>query len=70
MVKLMRIWRVGGKDAVLTFLLIKQEGNRLSTIGIASHSGSMRYFLLAFGYGPHKMPNTALFHLIYDNGDW
>jgi probable phosphoglycerate mutase len=41
-----------------------------STIGIASHSGSMRYFLLAFGYGPHKMPNTALFHLIYDDGVW
>ena len=41
-----------------------------SVIGIASHSGSMRYFLLAFGYGPHKIPNTALFHLIYDNGVW
>ena len=39
-------------------------------IGVASHSGSMRYFFLAFGYGPHKMPNTALYHLIYDNGQW
>ena len=39
-------------------------------IGVASHGGAMRYFLYAFGYGPHKMPNTALFHLIYDNGDW
>lgn len=40
------------------------------TIGVASHSGSMRYFLLAFGYGPHKMPNTSLFHLIYHDGGW
>ena len=39
-------------------------------IGVASHSGSMRYFFLAFGYGPHKMPNTALYHLIYDNDHW
>ena len=39
-------------------------------IGVASHSGSMRYFFLAFGYGPHKMPNTALYHLIYDDGKW
>ncbi|MBE6443905.1 MAG: histidine phosphatase family protein [Alphaproteobacteria bacterium] len=39
-------------------------------IGVASHSGSMRYFLYKFGYGPHKMPNTALFHLIYENGEW
>ena len=38
-------------------------------IGAASHSGSMRYFLLAFGYGPHKIPNTAVFHLVYD-GSW
>jgi len=39
-------------------------------IGVASHSGSMRYFFLAFGYGPHKMPNTALYHLSYDDGKW
>lgn len=39
-------------------------------IGVASHSGSMRYFFLAFGYGPHKMPNTALYHLIWQNGEW
>ena len=38
-------------------------------IGVASHSGSIRYFLLAFGYGPHKIPNTAVFHLFY-NGAW
>ena len=40
------------------------------TIGIASHSGSIRYFLLGLGYGPHKMPNTALYHVIYENGKW
>ena len=39
-------------------------------IGVASHSGAMRYFLLALGYGPHKMPNTALFHVIYEDGKW
>ena len=39
-------------------------------IGVASHSGAMRYFFLAFNYGPHKMPNTALYKLIYDNGNW
>lgn len=41
-----------------------------NVIGVASHGGAMRYFLYAFGYGPHKMPNTALFHLRYNNGDW
>ena len=41
-----------------------------TTIGIASHSGSIRYFLLGLGYGPHKMPNTALFHIIYEDGKW
>ena len=39
-------------------------------IGVASHSGSMRYFFLAFGYGPHKMPNTALYHLVWQDGKW
>lgn len=39
-------------------------------IGVASHGGSIRYFLYKFGYGPHKMPNVALFHLIYQDGDW
>lgn len=39
-------------------------------IGVASHSGSMRYFFLAFGYGPHKMPNTALYHLIWQDSVW
>ena len=34
-------------------------------MGIASHGSSIRYLLMAFGYGPHKMPNTALYHLTY-----
>ena len=41
-----------------------------NTIGVASHGGSMRYFLIALGYGPHKMPNTVLFHVIYEDGKW
>ena len=41
-----------------------------NVIGVASHSGSMRYFLLAFGYGPHKMPNTSLFHIVWEDGKW
>ena len=47
-------------------MLISKE----SVIGVASHGGAMRYFLLALGYGPHKMPNTILFHVIYDDGKW
>ena len=39
-------------------------------IGVASHGGAMRYFLIALGYGPHKMPNTALFHIVYEDGKW
>lgn len=39
-------------------------------IGVASHGAAMRYFLLKFGYGPHKMENTALFHLVYEDGKW
>lgn len=39
-------------------------------IGVASHSAAIRYFLLKFGYGPHHMENTALFHLVYEDGNW
>ena len=39
-------------------------------IGVASHGGAIRYFLTALGYGPHKMPNTALFHVIYEDEKW
>jgi len=39
-------------------------------IGIASHGSSIRYLLMAFGEKPHRMPNTALYHLIYDNQSW
>ena len=39
-------------------------------IGIASHGGSIRYFLLSIGKTLGKMPNTALFHVKYENGKW
>ncbi|MBR2923139.1 MAG: histidine phosphatase family protein [Alphaproteobacteria bacterium] len=39
-------------------------------IGVASHGAAIRYFLVALGYGPHKMENTALFHIIYNDGKW
>lgn len=39
-------------------------------IGIASHGSSIRYLLMYFGYPPHRMANTALFHLIWDEGRW
>lgn len=48
----------------------KMLNTKENVIGVASHGGAIRYFLLAFGYGPHKMPNTALFHVIYDNKNW
>ncbi len=48
----------------------KMLNTKEKIIGVASHSGSIRYFLIALGYGPHKMPNTALFHVIYENGKW
>ena len=39
-------------------------------IGVASHGGAIRYFLVGLNYGPHKMPNTVLFHIIYEDGKW
>lgn len=39
-------------------------------IGVASHGAAIRYFLIALGYGPHKMANTALFHIVYEDGKW
>lgn len=39
-------------------------------IGVASHGSSIRYFLLKFGFSLGRMPNTALFHLVYEDGDW
>lgn len=48
----------------------KMLNTKENIIGVASHSGSIRYFLIALGYGPHKMPNTALFHVIYEDGEW
>lgn len=40
-------------------------------IGVSSHSGIMRQFLVTLGRHPHdKLPNTVLFHIVYDNGQW
>lgn len=39
-------------------------------IGVASHGSSIRYFLLKFGFSLGRMPNAALFHLVYEDGNW
>lgn len=41
-----------------------------SVIGIASHGSSIRYLLMFFGFELGRMPNTALFHLVYEDGNW
>ena len=46
----------------------KMSKSEENVIGVASHAGAIRYFLMGLGYGPHKMPNTALFHVIYEDG--
>ena len=48
----------------------KMLNTKENIIGVASHGGAIRYFLIALGYGPHKMPNTALFHVVYEDGKW
>ena len=45
----------------------KMSKSEENVIGVASHAGAIRYFLMGLGYGPHKMPNTALFHVIYED---
>lgn len=40
------------------------------TIGIASHGSSIRYLLLGFGNRVGLMENTALYHLVYEDGTW
>lgn len=52
--------------AALEKLLDKPYG----IVGIASHGSSIRYLLYKFGLPPHRMENTALFRLIYENGLW
>lgn len=51
---------------VLEHLLKTKE----NIIGIVSHGSSIRYLLLGFGKRIGRMENTALFHLVYDNGEW
>lgn len=39
-------------------------------IGIVSHGSSIRYLFLGFGCRLGLMANTALFHLVYEDGNW
>ncbi|MBE6452260.1 MAG: histidine phosphatase family protein [Alphaproteobacteria bacterium] len=39
-------------------------------VGVCSHGSSIRYLLMKFGIMPHRMPNTALYKIIYDSGQW
>lgn len=41
-----------------------------TTIGIASHGSSIRYLLFFLGKRLGRMPNAALFHLVYEDGNW
>lgn len=52
--------------AVLQDLIRTSE----QTIGICSHGSSIRYLLMKFGIPPHRMANTALYRIIYDNECW
>lgn len=40
------------------------------TIGVCSHGSSIRYLLMKFGILPHRMANTALYQIIYDDDCW
>lgn len=39
-------------------------------IGVATHGSSIRYLLMYYGRQPSLMPNTALFHLVWEDGNW
>lgn len=52
--------------SVLEGLLNSKE----EIIGIASHGSSIRYLLLGFGLRVGRMENTALYHVVYENGKW
>lgn len=52
--------------AVLESLLETPE----NVIGLCSHGSSIRYLLMKFGIMPHKMPNTALYKIVYQNNIW
>lgn len=47
--------------------LLKTKEN---VIGIASHGSSIRYLLLGFGKILGRLTNTALFHVVYEDGKW
>lgn len=40
------------------------------TIGISTHGGAIRQFLTFIGFEPHSIPNIAVFHVLYEDGDW
>ncbi len=52
--------------AVFERLLAEPE----SIVGICSHGSSIRYLLMKFGVMPHRMPNTALYKIVYQNSVW
>lgn len=61
------------KREIQTRMLKVLEGlldNKENIIGIASHGSSIRYLLLGFGSRVGRMENTALFHIVYEDGKW
>ena len=52
----------------LVFEHLLEDTNEI--IGICSHGGSIRYLLMKFGIPPHRIPNIALYRIIYDNDSW
>ena len=51
---------------VLESLLATKE----NVIGIASHGAAIRYLLFGLGYRTGRMENCALFHVVYEDGQW
>ena len=51
---------------VLESLLATKE----HVIGIASHGAAIRYLLYGLGYRTGRMENCALFHVVYEDGQW
>lgn len=39
-------------------------------IGISTHGGAIRQLLTSIGFEPHSIPNIAIFHVLYEDGDW
>ncbi len=43
---------------------------RYDVMGVAIHAGTMGCLLNRLNFNFEKIPNCAVFHLVYDNGDW